>query len=733
MSDTSEQELNTQNTALQALEFAVATDVGRRREENQDYYGIIEGEKYKFFIVADGMGGAKGGATASKLAISVVGEAISEFSDLHEDSLALAVQRANAQIYQKGASDESLAGMGTTFVGLAFVEDCMFICSVGDSRAYRIRNGGVKQLTTDHTLVMELLKSGAISIDQVDNHPVAHMLTRSLGPASEVVVDSFLCEDGPAQGDIYLLCSDGLYNLIDDEEFEQVIDQAASLDAATQQLIDLANERGGTDNITVILIRVGENYPRTLADFGIQVALTKAENQIEQELETAEPVATQLEITQDLSSKTKVAATTKLIKLENEVESSSVEATSAQNQISENVNGHALKQDQPKKDKPKADKVKTPDQTTASARERAQERIKLKEEQTKQAPQNNKSFDFRIILKLVSSPPVRYASFGVAMVLLGVYVGRTVFGTVEVQQVTMLDKPPLMHQSNVVVEEQITQLPAPAQEISQVPDQVPSQASEKLALTNETEISPEDWHPDKQEPSTLGNSIQHKKTSEIQKNISLRKANLVNLQAKIKALSEPLSNETVDRLRVAEVEVVKNKAEVEKADEELDLATRKLAIWYGRRQKLSEVDPVDLAAEVAVTSQEVRKIKDLFEKASWAYLKQVEQWRYNPNDADLTQNLKQLGAVRTQKRRDLAKAVRDAIDKFISESDKKIAEVSVVKEQLEIKQDQLLDEIKFVKILTGSNERAKFEKEQELIKEKEALEFELSELENQEH
>ena len=260
-------ETGTQETAaLQALTVAAGTDIGRRREENQDSFGIFDGAGFRFFLVADGMGGVKGGAIASQLAVATVKESFGRMTALDSGGIQAVVAAANSAIFQRGQSEPGLESMGTTFVGLGFVGTLLYVVNVGDSRAYRFRGGRVRQLTDDHTLVRELLRSGAISPEQAKNHPVSHMLTRSLGPTPEVQCDCVVSPDGPARGDIYLLCSDGLYNLVPEDELLAVV-TGNSLDDAVQKLIDLANERGGSDNITVILVRVGDAFPRGPEEF----------------------------------------------------------------------------------------------------------------------------------------------------------------------------------------------------------------------------------------------------------------------------------------------------------------------------------------------------------------------------------------------------------------------------------------------------------------------------------
>lgn len=246
------------NSILSRLRCAAGTDVGKKREENQDSFGIAKSEDFQLFMVADGMGGVKGGAIASRLAIATLEQAFHQGALRDVETLKLAVRSANGAIYKQGSSDESLNGMGTTLIGLLFSHTASFIFNVGDSRVYRVRNEEVRQLTEDHTLVSELVKSGALSEDQAENHPVSHMLTRSLGPQPEIDVDCWPLGADLDSGDYFVLCSDGLYNFVNPDEIGRIV-RDNSLDDASQILIALANKRGGTDNITVLIVNYTEN------------------------------------------------------------------------------------------------------------------------------------------------------------------------------------------------------------------------------------------------------------------------------------------------------------------------------------------------------------------------------------------------------------------------------------------------------------------------------------------
>jgi protein phosphatase len=242
------------------------TDVGRKRDHNEDSY--LVDEDLGLFIVADGMGGHAGGGTASRLAVEtiqarvrVAREAEPELftapAPLEESSLREvlreAVESACQSIYQAAQGDPALAGMGTTVTAAVFSGQNAFIAHVGDSRCYLVRRARIYQVSEDHSLVNEQLKAGAITPDEARHSRFKNIITRSVGFEADVAVDMMGLEVEP--GDRLVICCDGLSNLVDDQEILELVDEAP-LDAAPKKLVDLANERGGDDNITVIVIHV---------------------------------------------------------------------------------------------------------------------------------------------------------------------------------------------------------------------------------------------------------------------------------------------------------------------------------------------------------------------------------------------------------------------------------------------------------------------------------------------
>ena len=228
---------------------AVVTDPGRRRRRNEDAYVV----QPPLFAVADGMGGAQAGEIAARIAASVLRDSSGESG---EAAIVALIQEANRRVYEAAATDETQAGMGTTVTAAVVEEDAVRIGHVGDSRAYRIRDGKLEQLTDDHSLVAELVRSGKLSPEEADVHPQRSVITRVLGTDPDVDVDTFLVE--AQEGDIFMLCSDGLTSMVEDKAILRLVEgRRENLDKAARALVDAANKGGGEDNITVILFEVG--------------------------------------------------------------------------------------------------------------------------------------------------------------------------------------------------------------------------------------------------------------------------------------------------------------------------------------------------------------------------------------------------------------------------------------------------------------------------------------------
>lgn len=236
--------------ALRIAEETVRTDTGRQRNANEDSYFTDA----PLFVVADGMGGAQAGEVASKAAAESFARGLPQGPP--ERALEETIEGANRTIHELARKDPSLAGMGTTTTA-AIVDldkEEVAIGHVGDSRAYRLRGGRFEQLTRDHSLVEEMRRKGQLTDEQAEDHPQRSIITRALGPEPEVQVD---LQTVPAQhGDVFLICSDGLTTMLDDERIAHILGRATSLEAAVRALVDEANRAGGRDNITVVAFRL---------------------------------------------------------------------------------------------------------------------------------------------------------------------------------------------------------------------------------------------------------------------------------------------------------------------------------------------------------------------------------------------------------------------------------------------------------------------------------------------
>jgi protein phosphatase len=236
---------------LRAAETVVRTDPGRQRSGNED----ATFAQAPLFALADGMGGAQSGEVAA----AIVAQTFERGLPAHgtaEQRLAETVQQANREIHERQLAEHQHAGMGTTVTAAYLDEDSVVIANVGDSRGYLFRDGELQRLTSDHSLVQELVSKGEITEDEALEHPQRSIITRALGPEAVVEVDTWSYPLRP--GDVVMLCSDGLTDMLPERQVQQALVESATLAAAADRLIDEANEAGGRDNITVVLFRAQE-------------------------------------------------------------------------------------------------------------------------------------------------------------------------------------------------------------------------------------------------------------------------------------------------------------------------------------------------------------------------------------------------------------------------------------------------------------------------------------------
>lgn len=233
--------------------IGLVSDVGLKRKLNEDSACYLERQNFKVYVVADGMGGHNAGEVASKMAAEqIVGYVDENYSLEDEESLiSKAIKSANEEIYKFSKTNDKLNGMGTTVTACLVTSQNIYVANVGDSCCMAIKNGEIKKITKDHSLVQELLDSGTISEFEAINHPKRNIITRALGTSMDVDVDVFKLK--ALEYDLFILCSDGLTNEVTKDEILRIISNENNYISIANDLVNLAKEKGGRDNITVLL------------------------------------------------------------------------------------------------------------------------------------------------------------------------------------------------------------------------------------------------------------------------------------------------------------------------------------------------------------------------------------------------------------------------------------------------------------------------------------------------
>ena len=230
------------------------TDIGRKREVNQDYVFATDetiGNLPNLLVVADGMGGHRAGDFASRFTVEVLAEEVQNCKETHPETiLGNSIQAANERLLEEAEKDNRLEGMGTTLVAATIMDHVLYFANVGDSRLYLI-NKEIRQLSKDHSMVEEMVRLGGLTEEEAKHHPDKNIITRAIGVKQKVEPDFF--EYRLKGGDTILMCSDGLTNMVDDDEIFQIVKSARDIVEAVESLIQRANENGGSDNIGVVL------------------------------------------------------------------------------------------------------------------------------------------------------------------------------------------------------------------------------------------------------------------------------------------------------------------------------------------------------------------------------------------------------------------------------------------------------------------------------------------------
>lgn len=648
---------STQQTTfdLSVLRCAAGTDVGLRREENQDAFGVIQTTAFHGFFVADGMGGVSGGAIASRIAIATLEEKLPPLgAGISSESISAIVEGINSAIFEQGAAQPALAGMGTTLVGVVFTPLGMISLNVGDSRLYRVRAGKIKQISEDHTLVRELVRSGAISNKDASHHPVSHMLTRSLGPLAEVLVECRREPEPALEDDIYILCSDGLYNFVSDAEILDVVRQNP-LDDANQILINLANRRGGTDNITVIVVSVGEFGGRRR---GSEYRKARTERSSGAALEDAS--------------------------------SSAGRVDSGAGSVEESY--------------PHPPRVEEP-------RDYHAERESIKE--------RNKS------------APHRPQNIPVPLLVCGAVLFGLIVGDVGRRWGAFPDFIAIM--APFSSGRGLSDSKEPNRFGSRLND-----VSKELALSI-TEGRPSEGLPDIARRVSGGGgagsiSVGRKFRRDLD---SLNKTALQSAAAKVEVhlreLTSPPSSSAVEALKTAERGLVEYSRELTEAETQIDTASRKLSLWFGRKKKAEESQsdlftPGGEVERVGAISERVKRKAAEWTEATYQLQAKQDEFELHPGNEGLRREVDALQNNRSNLQLQLREEVLAAIDGVLADTYRQLEELKARRDIAAARVSTAQDEVDFLRILTGPDEGPRDEARKRLQEELEEIRGALSQM-----
>jgi len=635
------------------------SDIGMRREENQDSFGIIEAKDFKFFVVADGMGGVRGGATASQLAVSLIEAELEKEGELTRERLIAALQEANQAILEKASEEPELNGMGTTFVALGFTRTKLFIVNVGDSRAYRIRAGQISQLTEDHTLVNELVKSGSITSDQAQSHPVSHMLTRSLGPAAELEVDCLESPDGPANGDIYILCSDGLYNSISPYEIAQV-SASFALSEVGPELISMANLRGGADNITAVVIEVGEGYAPPPSE--------------EPEEASAKPLE-EADSNSDNPPPSPTPPAAELNSLDSSAETASAPDPSAV---------------------PKEGETKTTKATQVAAD------AKQPGESSLQSSPGRSTVG--TVLREYRYPLLIMALAGALTVLATLILAAPEQQVPSVPQfstteVPLVAAPPFLDDASspavgavlAPVDNPVSEAGSGASTSSEEPRIKQDSGTNSLEVSSSTAAATEDLFvqpPTRSRLEVLAERIQV-------------------LEEKLGSFDQPISGRTAQSLGDASAKLVELQSQRDSISLEIDRANENLGKWLTVQRTLTDKNQIDLASEVAPFSKEIQETLEQFRRATWNYLQAADAGERAANASEHDARLQQLAKERSAALANLGAKLKAVSEKSAAGADSLIADLTLKRDELSQQIRDLEEEIAFTRILVGGDSTAR--------------------------
>jgi serine/threonine protein phosphatase PrpC len=650
---------------LSLLRCAAGTDVGMRRNENQDSFGIIKRDGFHGYFVADGMGGVHGGAVASRTVIASLEELLPRGGEPPSiASICSIVETINKRIFDKGSSIPNLAGMGTTLVGVVFTTSVVYSINVGDSRLYRVRGSQVDLLTEDHTLVRELVKSGAISEEEAEHHPVSHMLTRSLGPLATIEVDCRPLPAMPEPGDVFVLCSDGLYNLVSEQEILEVVRQNP-LDDANQILINLANQRGGTDNITVVIIEVGHGPGRGRSD-----AFRQA---------------------RDASSATVSANRDEPREQMNETKSSSHQ---------EERTDSSGEQRQP----PEA--AQGPSQSTQHVREGRLTDVP-EEEGAKGAPSASagtsglRRTDFHGPNPYGWPVRIMVASALCFGLVAGSFIRKTLFSSEEIED----------GKGGVGLDDNGRTTFSATRESTSVTTGSPETRTQPGATSTvgKSYVVDNSLRPDLNTQVRL--SIAERER--MQKMRAWYVADIAKVEEQIGSLDDAGTRDVSEMLREARKKADLLQTSLAQIEEQRAATSIKLSVWYGRQKRLENESAIGLASEVGASSENVKEKKAALDRVTYEFIKIRDRYEENSGNSELAENVKRLTDERTRLMRELDEEVRKGIDAVLASTFKQLQDLVSERDMLTLQLQAVKQDLEFAKSVADPEQN-----QREMLREK---------------
>jgi len=753
------------DTSKLQFDHAVRTDVGKKRNENQDAYGYLLGKRGNLFIVADGMGGAQGGATASAIAVEVVSRlAADKDAFVTEESLRRAIESANSTIFEVSRKDESLSGMGTTIVALALRDNKALVAHVGDSRIYRLRDGQLTQLTRDHTLVQELIDSGAILPEQAENHPIAHMLTRSLGPSGAVEVEIREHPEEVKSGDIFLLCCDGLFNMIEEDEIAKILTESEPK-AAVEKLVERANEEGGTDNITVEVVRAEPAEAGSAETHTGEVEMARSEPPEELDLEDI-----------PIKDTGKDAPREEIPKAEDQIHATSREqVTSSSSAIDSLLFGkHGEMLIEPPETR--YENLFKPETDLEVDSSELEERTELLSSHTRDMQQLDRLgyialgaivltalvvvvefYDSNTTVPITIAPPVQLAAQfepeeKPSELPLAPLVGEVQEKNPDEVDWAREEVPLDVVRANIQADsiDAVEPVPEELSESGQAIAKLVADASllavpppPPLTVRGEQPSEPIIWEHESHRIEQIERSVDNSATpddasdplvlsedetvefserkADIRDSIALIDARLRQLGLKDELDVQEKSKEISEQLKLIETAL-------SYVTSNYETAKRRYEVWEERATLLAKGEELSLAAQVSLSSVPVRRKKEAYEIASVRYLDAVELWREDPSQDETASRMAKLGRELESRRLELEQAVRAAVERAQGQAKFDVSEFALVKEDLERRRNRLNRQLGFLAARTDISDEKRLADQSKLLKERTELLEELRRL-----